>query len=156
MRDDGGTWLRMRLDYDGERIVGGWSAAHLNVDGARRADNEQVKNSPRMCMSQSSGKFRRCRVESTAEISAAAVRPTVNRTATSSSVRPVASATSPITRQAEAGGSTPSVADWLLVASGSDGEPARLHIRTKSRTTVRPMVLRIVIDTVTSGSDPKG
>ena len=148
MRDDGGTWLRMRLDYDGERIVGGWSAAHLNVDGARRADNEQVKNSPRMCMSQSSGKFRRCRVESTAEISAA--------TATASSVRPVASAISPITRQAEAGGSTPSVADWLVVASGSDGEPARLHIRTKSRTTVRPMVLRIVIDTVTSGSDPKG
>ena len=43
MRDDGGTWLRMRLDHDGERIVGGWSAAHLNVDGARRADNEQVK-----------------------------------------------------------------------------------------------------------------
>ena len=43
------------------------------------------------------------------------------------------------------------IAAWV-----SDGEAARLHIRTNSRTIVMPMVLRIVIDTVTSGSAAKG
>ena len=45
---------------------------------------------------------------------------------------------------------------WLVFAWVSDGEAARLHIRTNSRTIMMPMVLRIVIDTVTSGSAAKG
>jgi hypothetical protein len=61
-----------------------------------------------------------------------------------------------ITRHVEVGGGRPSLAGWFVVAWVSDGEEARLHIRTKSRTVTMPMVLRIVIDTVTSGSAAKG
>jgi hypothetical protein len=61
-----------------------------------------------------------------------------------------------ITRDGDVGGGRPSVAGWLVVAWVSDGEAARLHIRTNSRTVTMPMVLRIVIDTVTSGSAAKG
>ena len=61
-----------------------------------------------------------------------------------------------ITRHVEVGGGRPSLAGWLVVAWVSDGEAARLHIRTNSRTVTMPMVLRIVIDTVTSGSAAKG
>jgi hypothetical protein len=61
-----------------------------------------------------------------------------------------------ITRHVEVGGGWPSLAGWLVVAWVSDGEAARLHIRTNRRTVVMPMVLRIVIDTVTSGSAAKG
>ena len=61
-----------------------------------------------------------------------------------------------ITRHVEVGGGRPSLAGWLVVAWVSDGGAARLHIRTNSRTVTMPMVLRIVIDTVTSGSAPKG
>ena len=39
---------------------------------------------------------------------------------------------------------------------GHRPEAARLHIRTNSTTITMPMLLRIVIDTVTSGSAPKG
>jgi len=51
---------------------------------------------------------------------------------------------------------------WFETAMpGPDTQPlfdeaARLHIRTKSRTVTMPTVLRIVIETVTSGSDLKG
>ena len=41
-------------------------------------------------------------------------------------------------------------------ASASEGDAARLHTSTNSRTIVMPTVLRIVIDTVTSGSAAKG
>ena len=61
-----------------------------------------------------------------------------------------------ITRHVEVGGGRPSLAGWLVVAWVSDGEAARLHIRTNRRTIVMPTVLRIVIDTVTSGSAAKG
>ena len=61
-----------------------------------------------------------------------------------------------IPRHVEVGGGRPSLAGWLVVAWVSDAEAARLHIRTNSRTVVMPMVLRIVIDTVTSGSAAKG
>ena len=61
-----------------------------------------------------------------------------------------------ITRHVEVGGGRPSLAGWLVVAWVSDGEAARLHIRTNRTTIVMPAVLRIVIDTVTSGSAAKG
>lgn len=48
------------------------------------------------------------------------------------------------------GGASSVVAAWLA-ASAPDGEAVRRHISTNSKTVTRPMVLRIVIDTVTSG-----
>ena len=79
------------------------------------------------------------------------------RTSTSSGSRPPPPrGSSLITRHVEVGGGRPSLAGWLVVAWVSDGEAARLHIRTNRRTIMMPTVLRIVIDTVTSGSAAKG
>ena len=61
-----------------------------------------------------------------------------------------------ITLHVEVGGGRPSLAGWLVVAWVSDSEAARLHIRTNRTTVVMPMVLRMVIDTVTRGSAAEG
>ena len=60
-----------------------------------------------------------------------------------------------ITRHVKVGGGRASLACWFVVAWVSDGDAARLHIRTNSKTITIPMVLRIVMDTVTSGSPAK-
>ena len=75
-------------------------------------------------------------------------------------VRVHARARRPDQRRGVAGGS-PAGSYWdeeelTVVGEVSAAEAARLHIRTNRRTIVMPTVLRIVIDTVTSGSAAKG
>ena len=48
------------------------------------------------------------------------------------------------------------VEEELTFVGVCDGEAARLHIRTNRRTVMMPTVLRIVMDTVISGSAAKG
>ena len=54
------------------------------------------------------------------------------------------------------GAECPVLASGQVVVGVSDGGAARLHIRTNRRTIVMPMVLMIVMDTVTRGSAAKG